>query len=150
MSSTPNANASPGSVERGEDGPNRQTAVKMWGTPTSRDWKDTGQPHHAGIKRNEKRGLLGAQAVANQGRMFPTPRFEGFDAGAHKDRNPDSMHAVAKRLAKAGLLPPPASGRTRNPVTTPADLAHREEENLTLNPDFVESLMGYPRGWTDI
>ena len=39
------------------------------------------------------------------GRMLPTPRHEGFDAGPHRGRG-DSLHAVAK-----SLLPTPRSGK---------------------------------------
>ena len=40
------------------------------------------------------------------GRMLPTPRHEGFDAGPHRGAD-DSLHAVAK----ASLLPTPRSGK---------------------------------------
>jgi hypothetical protein len=39
---TPRANCSTGAGEHGDGGPNLQTAVHLWPTATSRDWKDTG------------------------------------------------------------------------------------------------------------
>jgi len=53
--------------------------------------------------------------------MWATPRTEGHDVGRHRGRA-DSLHSQVKETQPAGRL----------------------------NPDFVERLMGFPPGWTDL
>lgn len=52
--------------------------------------------------------------------MWPTPRAE-FDSGRHKGCQPDTLHSASK-ASDAGIL----------------------------SPAWVEQLMGFPDGWTDI
>lgn len=83
-----------------------ETGFGLWGTPTTRDYKDTGNMENVPVN-----GLLGRQV------LMPTPRVEGFDAGAHRGKA-DSLHAVVK-----------------------------QESNLKLNSAWVGRMMGYPDSW---
>lgn len=85
-------------------------AVKMWPTPTTRDWKDGSAEACQSVPVN---GLLGR--VVHQ---FPTPRAQ-------------SAHG---------------SGPSR--VGNKADL--QTIVGGSLNPDWVEWLMGFPIGWTQV
>ena len=72
-------------------------AARMWGTPTARDWKAVGSATDAGIVRNDKRGLLGEQAIAASGKASAklNPVFVealmGFPAGWCDELPPDPL-----------------------------------------------------------
>lgn len=78
-----------------------------WGTPTSRDWKDSGD-----LSNVPENGLLGRMAA-----NWSTPRDL-------------------------------ASSRPDHPISTAGE---KSSKNLrSLNPLFVEWLMGWMRGWTSL
>lgn len=106
--------------------------------------------------------------------MFPTPRSEGFDAGAHQGKL-DSLHSHVK------LFPTPSVCGNHNRkgasatsgdglatvvgrmLPTPAASDHKGSSQqgqrrgqlsevvagMKLNPDWVSRMMGYPDGWLD-
>lgn len=85
-------------------------AVKMWPTPTTRDWKDGSAQSCENVPAN---GLLGR--VVHQ---FPTPRAQS------------------------------ARGSGPSRIGNKADL--QTVVGGSLNPDWVEWLMGLPTGWTEV
>jgi hypothetical protein len=116
---------------------------RLWGTPTSRDHKDTGDMTNVPVN-----GLLGRQV------LMPTPRVEGFDAGMHRGK-PDSLHSYAK------LWPTPRASENENRTTKPAPshgnghgkvLAGEvgQTSSMKLNSAWVSRMMGYPDGWMDV
>jgi len=76
--------------------------------------------------------------------MWPTPRAEGFDAGAHQGK-PDSPHAVVK------LLPTPhansANGAGKHGT---GGLNLQTVAGGKLSAAWVSRMMGYPDGWLDL
>lgn len=112
--------------------------------------------------------------------LLPTPRVEGFDAGgdghlslramAYRGLLPTpnaryrSGHATAlgpegqkqqrglREVARAGLIPTPTVKGNYNRAgcspTSGDGLA--TAMGGTLNPCFVEAIMGMPEGWTDV
>ena len=135
-------------------------SVLMWGTPTSRDYKDGSSAGTAPTN-----GLLGRQVIQN----WPTPIAE------YDNRSPEAVKAaretVAKRHAEGrygkgcgvpsiakdlqamamlnslSSLPAPAipDGPPSSP-TSPGSLLPSQRKKL--NPSFAEWLMGLPLGWT--
>ena len=127
-----------------------------WGTQTSRDWKDG-----SSVANVPENGLLGRQVV---NRQWPTPRVEGFDAGAHRG-NPDSLHSAVK------MWPTPTANEMR--TTDREQLIERRERakerakngngfgltlgnamtmdgaapGMKLNSAWVQRMMGYPDDW---
>jgi hypothetical protein len=100
--------------------------------------------------------------------LIPTPRVEGFDAGRHRGR-PDSTHSYVKMFPTphancstgAGTQGREGGMNLQTAVhmlSTPTGQdAHNNggpsqsgRNTPPLNPDWVEALMGYPLGWTDI
>ena len=116
---------------------------KMWPTPTA---KESGRSVENWEKANEKlkkrglppfRGLT--QVVLKQEQMWPTP-----DASIRGARRNQNGHQVTLQDAVAGYTP---EARAYMKETV------KENTNQTtgqLNPQWVEWLMGYPIGWTDL
>jgi hypothetical protein len=78
--------------------------------------------------------------------MWPAPRYEGFDAGAHRGE-PDSLHSAVKMIgtptsAMKHRSPEHAEGRSLNPK----ELANASP-GMKLSAAWVGRLMGYPDGW---
>lgn len=92
---------------------------QAWPTPTSRDWKD-GACATANVPVN---GLLGRAAV-----KWPTTR------SSQAMNAPTTQEAIDKNRAKSNL----------EEVMAQAE----QVVGAALNPDWVESLVGLPRGWT--
>ena len=120
--------------------------------------------------RKKQVGLSNAVEMA----LWPTPRYEGFDAGSHRG-SPDSLHAAVK-LAPT---PRPCSGKgssgmnrtemydwmAEHPMLpTPAASDHKGSSQpgqrrgqlsevvvgMKLNPDWVARMMGLPDNWLNV
>ena len=90
-----------------------------WGTPTARDWKDTGDMTNVPVN-----GLLGRQVL-----QWPTPT-------AWLGRRPSQSTGNAERF-----LDPARSNELSDAVAASGTSG-------SLNPTWVEWLMGFPLGWT--
>tara|TARA_R100000700_G_C3179653_1_gene156594 strand:- start:7525 stop:7992 length:468 start_codon:yes stop_codon:yes gene_type:complete len=101
----------------------RGTASGLWPNPTT---QDNNQVRGAGATRGTKRGTTLGGAV----RLWPTPR-----ASEWKGVGPLGSKSHLHRLEKGYL-----------------DASVQEAEQVTgkLNPTWVEWLMGFPIGWTDL
>jgi len=109
-------------------------AVLLWPTPAARDWK-SGKASEDTLAKNS-RPLN--EVVEN----WPTPQAQ--DGGRGFDYN------TARR--KAAGLDRTSGGKIGDSLKhEPALLPDIEANGGTgqLNPDWVETLMGYPPGWTD-
>ena len=104
--------------------------VKLWPTPNARDWKDSVNtvPPSVGKTRGHSLGMKVAE-VQNQ-KMWPTPR-----ASEWKGTGPLGSKSHNHRLEKGYL---------------DATVQERSQVSGSLNPTWVEWLMGYPEGWTDL
>jgi hypothetical protein len=101
------------------------TGSSSWPTPTVRDHKDTG-PNTDYAKVAAKRKLAGAVAM-----RWPTPRATGGLCGG-------SGHLEMMRgLEELGV------------VTNDEVRSMTPGHGGSLNPTWVEWLMGFPLGWTD-
>jgi hypothetical protein len=94
---------------------------------------------------------------------WQTPRHEGFDAGRHRGKA-DSLHAQMKGMwhspsagdgegghtSVAGTSPTGKRPDGSKTNTTLANDMRQASEAGSLNADWVEGLMNFPRGWTDL
>ncbi len=123
------------------------TGFGLWRTPQAGEGNGGGQ---AMSKR-----LAGGHSVylrdqVKEPAMWPTPRAE-FDSGKHRGK-PDTLHSAVKSW------PTPAARDYRSPNKLPYSErgGGTKGEQLpnavggSLNPTWVEWLMGYPLGWTDL
>jgi hypothetical protein len=108
-----------------------------WPTPKARDWKGESQ-----------RGTDAPGDALMNMVNWATPRGEDSQcAGAHHGK-PDSLHAQTKATwatpASADCIGATGGGQGRSLRTDTAQSPGQ------LHPDWVETLQGYPVGWTDV
>lgn len=98
--------------------------VRLWPTPTSRDWH-SGKASEATHERNSRP----LSEVVVKAEMWPTPRANSAMAAMiTEEANPDRYPNLETRLKK------------RDPSVVGGQ----------LNPTWVEWLMGFPIGWTNL
>lgn len=122
MRSSAASRTTPGSAP-GVSNLNEQAAT--WGTPTSHE------------RTFEPRQVDHGQQIANQVRDWPTPRSS---ANENRTTKPAPTHGTTHGRVLAGE----ACG-----LPARQTCAHGGTCKPTLNPRFVEWLMGFPIGWTD-
>jgi hypothetical protein len=140
-------------------------AVKIFPTPTSRDWKDTGENvNWEKVAKKSKlagRVMLPTPTAAEANKIPAKANYGQIGLNNHPLLRgyPTRPKATKSRKGEKMVFPTPRTQMTR-PVKI-REGGHRcnleevvaEKENLTsgqLNPTWVEWLMGYPTGWTDL
>ena len=143
------------------DGTKRQVGlshqVKMverglWPTPAARDYKGSNSMEHL-LRKSENRNHV--DQLANAVKLFPTPTATLGNHGGPNQR--DSSGRPGLQMA-ATLYPTPraqsATGASHAPNRQGgADLQTVVSDSVgsgQLNPTWVEWLMGFPIGWTDL
>ena len=123
----------------------------LWPTPTTQDNNQ--------IKGKDKRGTTLGGAVRN----WPTPtasdsqggprQMDGKRGRALKDLTNPTWPTPSARDHKGGYI----GGRIRNGKVSfdtldvaVQHISNKDKKSGTLNPDWVEWLMGVPTGWTDL
>lgn len=119
-----------------------KSAAVMWQTPSAGS-ATGGHAHRGGTRSDEL--LLAGQARA----MYPTPAAtpygssqNGINGKGGEFERPSAGTPSLETMAKQGLI----TGLP-DPETAP-DGKRSSPSILTLNPQFVEMLMGWPPGWT--
>ena len=111
-----------GPSQQGRNGPRLQTVVRSWPTPKARDWKDGSSTGHNWNPNSD----LGKAVLPPK--FLPTPQ-----ANDDRDRGHAASGAVLRRIEKGKQV------MLSQSVST---------VNGSLNPNWVEWLMGYPIGHT--
>ncbi len=130
----------------------------MWPTPVANDDNKSVAAHLAMKDRmgGNRTAITSLQVALKDAtseapaRTWPTPRHEGSDAGGHRGAA-DLLHSAVK-----GMLPTPKSRDFRSGKGDAAAGRHAPDLNVVaeqavggkLSPSFVESLMGFPLGFT--
>jgi len=129
--------------------------AQMWPTPRATDGAK-GSRTLEGAEKELARGKNVDLGMAVK--LWPTPQAGDYRSGD----NPDSPRAIRKReqgwsqnLNDAVLLPTPCARDWKDNGKSPAELARNTKTLAThaggqLNPTWVEWLMGFPDGWTDL
>lgn len=140
---TPSGGPNSGRENRGAGGPDLQETASMWPTPQSRDYK--GAPHD--LLQHNTRPL---NEVA---KTWATPT--SGDAKSSGSRNTDQSNAHPGLSLTDQVRMDGGTGRSIHQDRTSASAGpqssptHQNSPQLSLNPTFVEWLMGWPPGWTD-
>ncbi|BAK97389.1 hypothetical protein OBV_01910 [Oscillibacter valericigenes Sjm18-20] len=116
--------------------------AQMWPTPTSMD--AAGMDHNLRSDATPTRSILLSQKVA----MFPTPKARDWRSASGKEnRDSPDLNVVVK------MLPTPTvadSYHSQNHTDKAGNPALCSLGGGQLNPTWVEWLMGFPLGWTDL
>ena len=122
-------------------------------------------PTGEGERSGERAGTGSLNYMARTGQLYPTPST--VDDGARFNKSPSSGAANRPTLgamAKHNLWPTPRQSDHKGPQTKTQHTIDREAEGKAslcyaitneegggkLNPTWVEWLMGWPLGWTDL
>lgn len=129
-----------------------QNAQQMWPTPQAFDAKATADWQPGSEWDRNKIAHTLPKAVA----LWPTPKAQnhkGASSAPNRQGAPD-LQTVVK------MLPTPTTPRPHDSESTVGKyMPSQNQQDLTaavakeggqLNPDWVEWLMGFPPGWTDI
>ena len=151
--------------------PIKETDSGLWPTPTAMTGGTGVAPSHKDGSHGWNIGAAVNDSLSeNPNRMWPTPLAQEAKHGTVTDWEMTTDHAGTKgslRVAAVkSMWPTPATrdhkggyqgGRIRNGKVSwdSLDVAvqHTDNQEKTggqLNPMFVEWLMGYPEGWTDL
>ena len=108
----------------------------MWPTPIAMDGKNTIASREAAEKENARTG--GGVRLSGAVQIWPTPRVSDTEGGIVK--NVEMKDGSFSRVNKQGV---------RWGVKLKDAVAHTTTGGA-LNPTWVEWLMGWPLGWTDL
>lgn len=142
---------SPRVARKAEQGwsPNLNDAVKLWPTPRANDAEKRGE-----INANDPRNGLPAAV-----KLWPTPKatLRG-DCPSERERRTPDLHAAVKMWPTPNASDHRDRGNLSNPcIQRRIEIGKQVELSMCvsdksgqLNPDWAESLMGFPIGWTDL
>jgi len=150
---TPHTNCTTGPGSQGRDGgENLQTTAATWPTPAARDWRSERGREATAAHYNRPAGPSLPAFVLNEclsrpDEMSQTPtRPLGGGMTRSGDRQDEPLlpkqAADLMRHCDSRLVPVTHDGR---PSSENGQTSHRR-----LNPRFVEFLMGFPIGWTEL
>jgi hypothetical protein len=101
-------------------------AVRSWPTPTSRDWKDTGRLEM--LARFAYKGKLACSVAASYTAKMPDELRKRWPTPTVQDAENNGGPSQYQRNS----------------------LPLNAEVGGALNPEWVELLMGFPPGWTEL
>jgi hypothetical protein len=99
------------------------------------------------------RNLVTLAARDPYGEKFPTPTASSY--GTQKSRPNNKARPSLETMARKNLWPTPTARDYKDNGKSPSELARNSKTLAThaggqLNPQWVEWLMGYPVGWTEL
>ena len=126
--------------------------VRFFPTPTARDCKGANSMEH--LTRDGKRNHT--DQLANAVRFWPTPTqmdAHGLEYNLRKDATGTRSILLSQ---KAAMYPSPTTRDYKSPDLNPESKRFSQKTELNsvvggqLNPTWVEWIMGFPLGWTDL
>ena len=136
-------------LDRSKTGISLPTAAALW--PTPRSGKTTDETEEAWTRRRDK-GQVSTPPLTLAVKMWRSPTVGMLNAD--RARDPD----YGKRKAEKGqtitladqvrMYPTPDAGAAKGRGASSAE--NRTRLGGSLNPTWVEALMGFPPGWTEI
>ncbi len=121
-----------------------QANMGMWPTPTVH-----GNNNRKGSSAKAGNGL------ATVAKMWPTPKASAGGPGKNPN-NPRGVHQGNPLATAVAMYPTPTTRDYKSPDINPESKRFSQKTELNsviggqLNPTWVEWLMGFPLGWTDL
>ena len=136
-----------------------EPCTNMWATPQARDYRSPDSPDSPRLARKMEQGW--SLNLNDQVRHWPTPRAN--DAEKRGNIAQDVRNGLPAAI-KMWPTPQSADDRDRGDLSMPCIqrrvelgkqlmltmVAKEPGQTGQLNPEWVECLMGFPMGWTDI
>ena len=134
-------------------------ARTMWPTPTASAHKDTGGPAKLAALAENGRETLARKVAAMS--LLPTPTTMGSSMYAEKNAHMRNTPGLAS-VAKLWPTPNASDNKDRGNLSMPSIQRRQRigkqlnlsmvvsEESGALNPEWVEWIMGFPAGWTNL
>lgn len=120
--------------------------LPTWATPKA------GDAIIGATARTSGRPLEKTTHLAAQVHLYPTPRAADGIAGVL--RKPENIRDTSRLEDFVAILPTPTANDAKCNGTESQQNRNSEGLNVvaggSLNPEWVEALMGFPRGWTEI
>ncbi len=134
-----------------------EQVAKMYNTPTAQDAKNCTLPLSQ-IKRNSLVGDVMREMFATpQARDWKTGQASRWEDREHRSRNlNDQIAMYPTPTTGAGLCGGTGNYQQLKKLEAEGKITEEERRNMSrgnggsLNPEWVEWLMGFPAGWTDI
>ena len=145
----------------------KEEQVRMWPTPRARDYKDGSSVPPSRVKKPGM-ATLGQKVVMEEQKMWPTPTAHNSKEGGYPSeykRNTISLAAEAHLRTNEKMWPTPqaSDNRDRGNMSDPSvqrrikigkqvmlsQKVKKTKGTGSLNPDWVEWLMGYGQGYSD-
>ena len=130
---------------------------KLWPTPTARDYKGANSMEH--LTREGKNNHTGQ--LANAVKLWPTPTARSWASPSQTETKQGGVD-----LQTAVLFPTPTTGaslcggsntyKSLKALEESGEITAEERRSMAagnggqLNPDWVEAMMGFPHGWTEL
>lgn len=132
-------------------------AVKMYNTPTAQDAKNSTLPESQ-INRDSLVGdVMREMFVTPQARDYRTGQASRWEDAEHRSRNlNDQVAMYPTPTTGAGLCGGTGNYQQLKRLEKNGTITEEERKSMSqgnggqLNPDWVEWLMGFPVGWTEI
>lgn len=150
--------------------PNPAEFVKLWPTPTGSQARSEGLINQMRAKvdsreitREEAEQMIGGSLTPQRMKFWPTPttqetehpETELTETGRRKSKNDKGSHGL--NLADTVRMWPTPRAQARSKCFDRGEESRGNLEEVIgkdspgqLNPQWVEWLMGYPEGWTDL
>jgi len=112
------------------------SSVEMWATPRTSDVTSGRTLNEKGQRISKSSDLVFGANLADQVKMWPTPAARDYKGANSYERTKNKLEQGER--AQMGQLP--------NAVM----MQEGKQISGSLNPEWVEWLMGYPEGWTDL
>ena len=121
----------------------------LWRTPDAGSGRGAQSPERFAESQKAERPLVLNAQVPH---LYPTPRAADGITGAL--RKPEDIRDTSRLEDFVAILPTPTANDARCNGTESQQNRNSEALNVvaggSLNPEWVEVLMGFPRGWTEI
>ena len=129
--------------DRNADKPERPSGT-LWPTPTQRDYKGTSAEE--GLIRNDGKSRM--DQLPNAVKFWPTPRAQ--EPGKTTEGYGRGLQELVEGKEQRKLWPTPRQFMYKDSITDRNKGNIGEKVGGQLNPDWVEQLMNFPEGWTDL
>lgn len=140
-----------------------ERVMQLWPTPQARDYRSADDPDSPRVARKAEQGW--SPNLNDAVKLWPTPRASDGEHGGPNQRDSKGNFALSGAVHHAALWPIPrtqglcggtGSFESMRKYEEAGYISTEERKQMTagnggqLNPDWVECLMGFPIGWTDI